>query len=137
MKTAQQSAQKFASRAAGASGDYVEGARTTTKDQSANAIAAKEVYKQSLQESFTRDAYSKGLGKSGKAGWVRGVTEKGGNRFAEGVSQGESKYATESAKYDGARNAAASMPRGIKGSETNFARSKAVALAQRVVKTGK
>ena len=137
MKTASQSASKFASRAAGASGDYVEGSRTTTKDQASAAIAAKEVYKQSLQESFTRDAYSKGLSRSGKAGWVKGVTEKGGNRFAEGVSQGEARYATESAKYDGARAAAASMPRGIKGSETNFARSKAVALAQRAVKTGK
>jgi len=44
MKTASQSAQKFVERASAASGDYVSGAQTSTKDQAAAAIAGKANY---------------------------------------------------------------------------------------------
>ena len=136
MKTASQVAQKFVDRASAAAGDYVAGAEQTTKDQSAAAIASKEIYKQALTASFQRDSYSKGLAKSGKTGWLNGVRAKGGARYAGGVSASASKYATESGKFDTARNAASNLPRGIKGSETNLARVKAVVTALRTAKTG-
>lgn len=136
MKTASQVAQKFVERASAASGDYVAGAETTTKDQSAAAIAAKEIYKQALTASFTRDSFSKGLQKAGKGKWLKGVKEKGGARYAGGVAASAAEYATESGKFDGARNAAANLPRGLKGSETNLARVKAVVTALRTAKVG-
>lgn len=136
MKSAQQSAQKYVERASGASSDLIAGAQSTTKDQAANAIAAKEIYKQALTASFTRDAFAKGLGKSGKAGWLNGLVTKGAERFAGGVSASSGKYATNSAKFDGARGAANSLPRGMKGSETNLARVKAVVSALRTAKVG-
>lgn len=136
MKNAQSSSQKFVERASGASGDYVKGASETTKDQAASAIAAAEIHKQATIAALNDGRYAKGLQKSGKAGWLNGVTTKGVNRFSEGVSQSAGKYATESAKYDGARNAAASLPRGLKGSETNIARVKAVVGALRSAKVG-
>lgn len=137
MKTASQSAQKFVERAGAASGDYVSGAQQTTKDQSAAAIAAAPNYAAGVQAAIARGAYAKGLQTSGKAGWLKGVTEKGANRFAEGVASGAAKYATNSGKYDGARGAASSLPRGPKGSEQNFARAKAVGQALRAAKVGK
>lgn len=136
MKSASQSAQKFVERAGAASGDYVSGAQSTNKDQAAAAIAGKENWKAGIQAAITAGRYEKGLQESGKSGWLKGVTEKGANRFAEGVSSGANKYATNSGKYDGARNAAASLPRGPKGSEQNFARSKAVGTALRKAKIG-
>lgn len=136
MKTAQQSATKFVERAGAAAGDYGDGAAQTSKDQSANAIAAKENYKQALTASFTRDAYAKGLANSGKGGWLKGVKEKGVNRFAEGVAAGAQKYATNSGKYDTARASADSIPRGPKGSEINFNRSKVVGQNLRKQKIG-
>lgn len=136
MKSASQSAQKFVERAGAASGDYVSGAQSTNKDQAAAAIAGKENWKAGIQAAITAGRYEKGLQESGKSGWLKGVTEKGANRFAEGVSSGANKYATNSGKYDGARNAAASLPRGPKGSEQNFARSKAVGQALRKAKIG-
>lgn len=135
-KSAQQSAAKYVSRAGAATQDYVDGAANTTKDQAQAAIAAKTVYQQALTESFGRDAFAKGLQKSGKSGWQTGVAKKGSLRFAEGVQSGADSYATESGRYDSARNAAASLPRGLKGSETNFARSKAVGAALRAAKVG-
>lgn len=134
MKTASQSAQKFVDRASNASGDYVSGAQQTSKDQSALAVAAAPIYQAALTASFSKNAYAKGLQKSGKTGWLDGITKKGGDRFATGVSASMSKYAQNSAPFDSARNAASSLPRGLKGSETNFARVKAVVTALRTAK---
>lgn len=136
MKTASASAQKFVERASAASGDYVKGAQETTKDQSARAIQAKAIYVSSLTKSFSRGSYEKGLQKSGKAGWLAGVTAKGANRFGEGVSVSSAKYATESGKYDSARSVADNLPRGEKGSATNLARVSAVVNALRTQKVG-
>lgn len=137
MKSASQSAQKFVERAGAASGDYVQGAQSTSKDQAAAAIAGKANYVAGIQASITAGRYEKGLQASGKSGWLKGITEKGANRFAEGVASGAAKYATNSGKYDSARGAAASLPRGPKGSEQNFARAKAVGQALRNAKVGK
>ena len=134
MRTAQESAQKYVDRASSASGEYVKGATSTSKDQSARAIGAKELYKSALTASFGRDAYAKGLQRSGKAGWLDGVTRKGSERYAGGVAVSASKYATNSGRYDSARQAADNMPRGLKGSQTNLDRVKAVVMAMRSVK---
>jgi hypothetical protein len=136
MKTAQQVAEKMVRNAGAASGEYVSGAEQTTKDQSSAAIAAKGNYQAALTASFARGAFEKGLAKSGKAGWLAGVRAKGQDRFATGVAAGGSKYAANSAKYDSARGAAASLPRGVKGSPTNIARVTAVVNALRTTKNG-
>lgn len=137
MKSASQVSDKYATRAAAASGDYVEGARTTTKDQAAAAIASAAIYAQATQAAITDGRYQRGLQKSGKQGWLDGVTSVGGNRFGEGVARAAPMYATESARFDSARGAAASLPRGIKGSPQNLQRVAAVVAAQIKVKTGK
>jgi len=139
MKTASQSVAKWSERTSSASQLYVDGARSTDKDQAAKAIAAKEVYKSALNESFGRDSYAKGLQRSGRAGWLAGIEQKGGQNFATGVGtdSARNKYATNSGKYDAARNAAAGLPRGPRGSAGNLARVAAVANALRAVKVGK
>ncbi len=139
MKQASEAVVKWQSRAAGAGGDYAEGARTTDKDQAQRAIAAKAVYQQALTESFGRDAYAKGLQKSGKQGWLTGIEQKGAQNFSTGVSAeiARSKYVTNSSRYDGARKAADSLPRGARGSAQNLNRVAAVANALRAVKVGK
>lgn len=136
MKSAQSVVQKFIERAGAASGDYVKGAQDTTKDQSARAIASKANYQAGLTASFARGSYEKGLSKSGKAGWLKGITEKGVNRFGEGVSVSGAKYAQNSGKYDSARGVSDSMPRGLKGSVTNLAKVTAVVNALRQAKAG-
>lgn len=139
MKTASIAVIKWQSRTGVASGDYIDGARTTDKDQAQRAIASKEVYKSALTESFARDAYSKGLTKSGKAGWLKGVEEKGQQNYLTGVSSSgaRDKYTTESSKYDAARRAADSMPRGPKGSAQNIQKVTTVVNALHAVKIAK
>lgn len=139
MKTAQQSVGKWAGRTAGASTDYAKGVMETDKDQAARAILAAPIYKQALTESFARNAYEKGLQKSGNQGWKNGVQEKGAQNFSTGVSTptAQSRYSENSGKYDSARTAADKLPRGPRGSATNLARVTAVANAMRAVKVAK
>lgn len=138
MKSASQSVEKWQGRAGAASTDYLEGAQKTDKDQAARAIAAKEIYKSELTASFGRDSYAKGLSKSGKAGWIKGVVEKGGQNYSTGVTteSARQKYVAESGKYDGARNASANMPKGVRGSAQNLNKVVAVANALHAVKVG-
>lgn len=137
MKSAAQSAEKFVRNAANASTDYGEGAAQTTKDQSASAIAAKSNYVAGVQASIARGSYEKGLSASGKAGWLRGVQTKGVERFAGGVAAAREKYAQNSGKYDSARDAAKNLPRGTRGSQSNYARSQAVGNALNALRIGK
>lgn len=136
MKSAQSVGQKFVERAGAASGDYVKGARETSKDQSALAIAAIPRMKLALNKAIDSGRVQKGLSASGKNGWLDGVTKKGEERFGSGVAVSMNKYVTNSSKYDGARNAAASLPRGEKGSATNLAKVTAVVTALRTAKVG-
>jgi hypothetical protein len=137
MKTASQSAEKYASRAAAAAGDYVSGAQSTTKDQAASAIAAASIWGQATQAAIADGRFAKGLQKSGKSKWLAGITSKGGGRFGEGVATAAPTYATESARFDSARGAASSLPRGVKGSPQNMQRVSAVVAALIKAKTGK
>lgn len=138
-KPANQAVEKWQNRTAASSQDYVEGARTTDRDQAQRAIAAKAVYQQALTESFGRDAYAKGLQRSGKQGWQAGVEQKGAANFPTGVSSelARSKYVSNSGKYDAARRAADALPRAPRGSAANLQRVAAVANAQRAVKVAK
>ena len=138
-KSANEAVAKWQNRAGSASGDYVEGARSTDRDQSQRAIAAKAVYQQALTESFGRDAYAKGLSRSGKQGWQAGVEQKGAANYPTGVSSelARSKYVANSSKFDSARRAADTLPRGPRGSAGNLQRVAAVANAQRAVKVAK
>ncbi len=136
MKSAQSVSAKFAERASNASGDYGAGVASATKSQSGAAIAAADIWKQAVSQAANDGRYAKGLQKSGDAAWKKGVAEKGVNRFGEGVSQSAGKYAANSAKFDAARGAAASLPRGLKGSPANLSRVTAVVAAQIAAKKG-
>ncbi len=135
-KSAQSVAQKFVDRASAASQDYLKGAQETSKDQSALAIAAIPRMQSAIVKAITSGRVAKGLQASGKSGWLKGIADKGANRFAEGVSTSMGKYAVNSGKYDGARNVAANMPTGEKGSATNLAKVAAVVSALRTAKVG-
>lgn len=138
MKSASSVAAKWGSRASSASGDYVSGAQNTSKDQSALAIAAIPLMKTAINKAIDSGRVQKGLAASGKGGWQAGITSKGGGRYSEGVSAptAQSKYSTNSGAFDTARNAAASLPRGEKGSATNLTRVSTVVNALRKQKVG-
>jgi len=135
-KSAQSVGQKFVDRASAASGDYVKGARETSKDPIALAVAAIPRMKIALNKAIDSGRLGRRLQEAGKTGWLHGIEKKGESRFGEGVSASMAKYVQNSSKYDGARNASASLPRGEKGSATNLAKVTAVVNALRSAKVG-
>lgn len=139
MKTAAASATKWQGNSGNGAQNYVSGAQNTTKDQAALAIAAKGNYAAGVQAAITAGSFEKGLGKSGKQGWLAGVQQKGAQNYGTGVSSpaAHSKYAANSGAYDSARGAAANIARGPKGAAGNIARVSAVVAAERAIKMGK
>jgi hypothetical protein len=136
MKTSSQAGPRWSTRAASAAPDYLAGSQQTTKDQSAAAIAAKGNYAAAITASIARGAFEKGLQRSGKAGWLAGIQQKGEQNFSTGVStpRAQSAYVTNSGKFDSARNAAAGLARGPRGSAGNLQRVTAVANALHAAK---
>ena len=139
MKTASQSGPKWQERAGSAANDYVTGSQQTTKDQSALAIASKPNMIAGFNAAMSAGLYEKGLQRSGKSGWIAGVTEKGAQNYPTGVSAASSlsKYTSRSGAFDAARGAAAALPRGPRGSAGNLSRVAAVVNALRAAKVGK
>jgi hypothetical protein len=86
-------AAKWASRTAGASQDYVQGVMTTDKDPTQLAINAAPRWFQKVQEAYTQGRFQTGLAKAGKAGWQKGVQDKGAAAFTNGVQAAEAKVA--------------------------------------------
>lgn len=137
MKTANQSSEKFATRAGAAVGDYVQGAKGAGEAWKRGAKAAVANHKAAVQEALTNNSYERGIDGASSADYANGVESKGSARYPDGVSGSRAKYEKNSAKFDGARAAAASLPRGPRGSAQNLNRVSAVTTALRKVKTGK
>ena len=89
--SAQEVAQKWAQRAGAASQDYVAGAQRTDKDPTALAIAALPRMRSQVLAAIDSGKVAAGLRRSGKQGWLDGITSKGASNYASGVSAAQGK----------------------------------------------
>jgi hypothetical protein len=87
---AQSVAAKWSQRTQAAAQDYTAGVQNTTKDPTANAIAAGPRYIQRVTEAFNSGKWANGLRRTGKAGWQAATIAKAGN-FSTGVAASEAK----------------------------------------------
>src|SRR3954467_4666499 len=92
LPTAQEAAAKWSSRASAASQDYVTGAQRTDKDPTALAIAAGPRYLQQVQQAYNSGKYAAGLRRSGKQGWLDGITSKGATNYSTGANPAQQKF---------------------------------------------
>lgn len=91
--TAQAVAAKWRQRTSAAQQDYLDGVANTDKDPTALAIAAGPRLLANFTARFQDGTWANGLRRAGKAGWQRGVADKGGANFANGVQAAENKVA--------------------------------------------
>lgn len=91
LPTAQQVAQKWAQRAGAAAQDYVQGAQQTDKDPTALAIAAIPRMRSRVLEAIDTGKVADGLRRSGRQGWLEGITGKGASNYSAGVSAAQPK----------------------------------------------
>lgn len=84
--SADEYATKWAQRTGAAQADYVAGAERTDKDPTALAIAAIPRMRQNVIAAIDSGKVAAGLRRSGKTGWLAGVTGKGAQNFGTSVS---------------------------------------------------
>lgn len=91
LPSSQQVAQKWAQRAGAAAQDYVNGAQQTDKDPTALAIQAIPRMRARVLEAIDTGKVAAGLRRSGKQGWLEGITSKGASNYSSGVSAAQGK----------------------------------------------
>lgn len=136
--SASEAVAKWVQNASVAGGELLAGAQKASRSQSASAIAAKDVALAAITAAFTRGAWEAGLRRSGDAGWLAGLEQKGVTNYGTGVTSvlAQQKYVSNSGKFDAARNSAGPRPVGPRGSAIMLARVTKVVQALRAAKTG-
>lgn len=128
---------KWARRAGSAGEEYKQGVMGTQRSWSAAAQGAEGNYKQGVTAAANAGRFGKGVAKAGDAKWKRGATEKGPDRFAQGVAVAEGDYSSAVAPYLEAIGRVDLPARGPVGADGNYARSAAIGRALRALKVGR
>lgn len=121
------SAQKWSTRANGASTDYGNGVANTQADQAALAAAAAPVWAQAVQQAASDGRFAKNVLAAGTAKWKAGVKTLGVARYGTGVSSAGGKYSAGVQPFFAALQSLNLPARQTKGN--NAARSNAVVQA--------
>lgn len=127
MKDAGSLAQKYATRAKNAAGDYRDGVTGAGAAWESGAAAAKDSYSQGVQAAISRDAFSKGIRASGGAHYAARASKLGADRYAGGVDAGKDRWAQNTQPYLQAVQGIQYPPRGPRRSPANQQRSQIVA----------
>lgn len=130
-------AQKWARRAASASGEYEDGVRSTTKSWAQNTQAAEKNYQAGVTAAAAQGRFGKGVQRAGDTKWKRNAAEKGPARFAQGVGIAEPDYAGQMGPVLEAISRVDLPPKGPRGSEANYQRVASIGKALHSLRIGK
>jgi hypothetical protein len=130
-------AQKWARRAASASGEYQDGVQNTPKSWQAATAAAEKNYVTGVTDAASKGRFGKGVNRAGDAKWKKNATEKGPSRYSQGVGVAEQDYSSQVAPYLEAISRTDLPARGPVGSEGNYGRVSAIGKALRALKVGR
>jgi hypothetical protein len=136
IKDAAMSGDKFVARGQAAGEDYKLGVRGSGERWKANTKAGKDNWIQGVQESISRDAFTKGVDAAGAAGFEDRALAVGPQRFAQGIGQAKGKWIANTTPFLNMMAGLSLTPRGPKGSPQNQQRSNEVAAANRRKKIG-
>lgn len=99
VRSVSDSAAKLVQRAQAAAGEYASRAAASGDKWVTNAQAGKTTYQQAITQGNVPERWARGIVKAGAAGYVSGITQKGANRFSQGVTVGQAKYAANVEPY--------------------------------------
>lgn len=134
IKPIEQSSQKWTRRAQVAGEDYRFGVTNPRTPWDTAAIAAEATYRQAVTDAATKGRYSGGIRRVGVEKWRTNATQKGPQRFAEGVQLAEGEWQRGFAPYQAALSSLSLPARGPAGSPQNLQRVQAVSTALRAVR---
>lgn len=125
---------KWKTRATAAAPDFKAGVQNPRRDWAAATKGAEAAYTAGVQAAITNKSFSKGVDHAGTDKWQRNASTKGADRYAAGVSASGDNYKNGFAPYASALANVNLPPRGAKGSDANYNRSKAVGQALHTTK---
>jgi hypothetical protein len=130
-------AAKWSRKAALAADDYKNGVLNTNADWASLTLAAAPAYKIGLQAAMAANRYEAGVGAAGTPYWRKNASEKGPDRYAQGVSLSGDNYARGFDPYQKVIANTALPPRGARGDIKNYERTRVLGQALNKARTGK
>lgn len=127
-------AAKWSQRAQGASADYGNGVKTSTKDWAGLTAAAAPAWEAGVQAAVGNGRFAKGVTKAGTQKWQAGASGKGAQRYPQGVAGGAANYANNFGPMLQVIAGVNLTPRGPRGSPSNIQRVSAIADALHAAK---
>jgi hypothetical protein len=137
IKSAAASAKKWATVTPMRAAEYEAGVQSPRRAWAQATLAAEDAWRSGIQEAITQKSFSRGVQKTGDAGWQSGAIEKGVPRWGPGVALAEGKYEEAVAPYFAAISRLTLPPRFARRDKRNMARVTAVVDALVAVKTGR
>jgi hypothetical protein len=137
VKSGDSIATKWKTRAQAAAPDYTAGVSNPAVQWAGPTADAASNWGQGVQDAVTNKRFESGVAKAGDAKWRAGATQKGSQRYGQGVAASGNNYQTGFEPFRAALASASLPARFPKGNPGNQQRSNAVAVLLRNVKLGK
>jgi hypothetical protein len=128
IKTPAAAADKFATRAGGAQGDYKTGVQNAGQSWQDATAASEPVYAQATQDAIGRGAYGKGVAKAGAAKYQDRAVNLGAQRYPSGIAAGKGAYAANVQPYFDVLSGLNLPAKRVKGQNQERANTVALAL---------
>jgi hypothetical protein len=120
------SADKFEQRASAAGPAYESGVSDVTdSEQQSATLDAADTWEQGVQEAISEGRFQSGVNNP-DASWQTRALEQGSTRFTQGVSDAGGSWQSGFQTYADTLESLNLQPRGARGSEANFQRSRSV-----------
>lgn len=136
IKPMEQASDKWTRRAAVAGEDYRQGVNNPRVPWDQASVAADGNYRQGVTAAANAGRYAGGVRRAGVERWRNAATQKGPQRFAEGVALATGEWQRGFQPYHTAISNLTLPPRGPAGSPQNLQRVSTVATALRAVRDG-
>lgn len=127
VRDAAASAKKFTTNASGAQGTYAAAVANAGPTWATATKAAADTWQQGVQQAAAQDRFAKGVTPASTAKFQTRASGVGPSRYSAGVTGAGDAWQTGTQPYLTALATMTLPPRGIKGSQQNIDRVKAVA----------
>lgn len=129
MKSAAESAAKWARVTAGRTSEYTQGVASPRVSWAAATQAAAASYKAGVEAAIAGNRFANGVRLAGDQSWQQNTMEKGPARFAEGVALAQPAYEIGFQPYAQVIESTNLPPRFPRGDARNMKRVEAIAMA--------
>lgn len=126
-----ESQDKFKTRAAAAAPDYGKGVANAGGKWIAGAAAAEDAWAAGTQDAVANRRFGAGVRKAGAAKYQDRAAKLGPDRYRTGVAEGANEWGKNFQPFADALRGLDAGPQGMRGSEQNYQRSRAVGQALR------